>query len=113
MNVSLLDTRIAYGARCTWWDGIRKVGKTPPGPGGFSVPCCPHCSGVLFEMANEGQWLAGVDKYESAGHPGYRAMVEWGRGKCFSNYAELKRAYDTAEPSAPKGGPSTPPPIPS
>jgi len=24
------DGRIVYGARCAWWDGIEKVGKTKP-----------------------------------------------------------------------------------
>ncbi len=94
-NVARLDTRIAYGARCTWWDGIRKVEKMPAG-GGFLLPCCPHCHGMLFEVANEGEWFAAVDKHEAAGNPGYRATVEWGRGKCFRSYAELKRAYDAA-----------------
>ena len=93
MNVTLLDNRIAYGARCTWWDGIRSVGKANPGASGHRLPCCPHCSGMLFEMENEGQWFAGVDRYEAAGHPGYRAMMEWARGKCFKNIAELEAAY--------------------
>jgi hypothetical protein len=93
MNIALLDNRIAYGARCTWWDGIRKVGKSAPGPSGHRLPCCPHCSGMLFEMENEGKWFAGVDKHNEA-VPGYRSMVEWARGKCFKNYGELKRAYD-------------------
>ena len=88
MNVTALDTRIAYGARCTWWDGIRQIGKRD------GLPCCPHCRNVLFEMENEGQWFSGVDRHEANGHPGYRAMVEWARGKCFKNYNELKKAYE-------------------
>lgn len=93
-NIAHLDTRIAYGARCTWWDSIRKVGKTSPGQSGMSIPCCPHCRGVLFEVDNEGKWFASVDKYEADGHPGYRAMMEWARGKCFKDMVTLKRAYD-------------------
>lgn len=92
MSIAVLDNRIAYGARCTWWDGIRKVGKRQVGE--FSLPCCPHCKGMLFEMQNEGEWFAGVEKHEKNGNPGYRAMVEWGRGKCFRNYDEMKHAYD-------------------
>lgn len=88
-NVAILDNRIAYGARCTWWDGIRKVGKHPSG-----LPCCPHCRGMLFEMENESQWFAGADRYEADGHPGYRAMIEWARGRCFRNMAEIKAAYE-------------------
>ena len=85
------DTRIPYGARCTWWDSIDKVGSrlTPSG----SIPCCPHCRNVLFEVESEEVWFAGADRYEAAGHPGYRAMLEWGRGKCFPDLEALKDAY--------------------
>lgn len=84
---------IRSGARCTWWDSIGKVGLTSPGPSGHRLPCCPHCGGMLFEMENEGQWFAGVDRHEVNGHPGYRAMIEWSRGKCFRNFAALEAAY--------------------
>jgi hypothetical protein len=81
------DTRIAYGARCTWWDSIQNVGKHG------RLPCCPQCGNVLYEMPDEATWYNGATRYEAEGHPGYRAMVEWARGKCFANYAELKAAY--------------------
>lgn len=89
------DTRIPYGARCTWWDSIDKVGKraTPTG----SIPCCPHCRNVLFEVESEEVWFAGADRYEADGHPGYRAMLEWSRGKCFPNLAALEAAYAARE----------------
>lgn len=80
--------RIVYGARCTWWDGIAKVGKL-----GSGLPCCPHCRNVLFEMDNEEQWWAGVDRHETDGHPGYRAMMEWARGKCFPDFPTLVNAF--------------------
>lgn len=92
MSIALLDNRIAYGALCTWWDDIRQVGKTSDG-----LPCCPHCSGVLFEKENHGQWFDGVDRYEKNGHPGYRKMVEWARGKCFKNIDAVKTAYEARE----------------
>lgn len=81
------DTRIPYGARCTWWDSIDKVGIS----GG--LPCCPHCRNVLFEFPDELTWFRSVDKYEEAGHPGYRAMVEWGRGQCFPSVSAMHDAY--------------------
>lgn len=81
------DTRIAYGARCTWWDSIQKVGERD------GLPCCPHCRNVLFEMPSEQQWYSGVDLHEAAGHPGYRAMIEWARGKCFPNLSAVQEAY--------------------
>lgn len=99
MNVAILDTRIAYGVGCTWWDSIKKVGKTDPGKSGHTLPCCPHCRGMLFEMENEGQWFDGVKKHEATGNPGYRTMVEWSRGKCFKNYDVLKKTYQAEMPA--------------
>lgn len=90
-----VDTRIVYGAVCTWWDSIQKVGRTPPTPNGHSLPACPHCKGVLFEMRDEAAWWRGVDAYEATGHPGYRAMTEWARGKCFRTSSLLGAAYST------------------
>lgn len=87
------DTRIVYGARCSWWDSIDKIGKTASG-----LPACPHCRSVLFEMRDEQTWFAGVDAYEKAGNPGYRKMIEWARGKCFPGYPAMKRAYDAEHP---------------
>ena len=86
------DTRIVYGARCSWWDSIDKVGLIPV-PHSVGLPCCPHCQSPLFEIDNEAIWFASVDRYEANGHPGYRAMVEWGRGKCFPSIADLFEAY--------------------
>lgn len=90
------DTRIVYGMRGTWWDSIDKVGHAPPGPSGHSIPICPCCGSPLFEMDSIEQWWAQVDAYEAKGHPGYRAMTEWGRGKCFQNMAALEAAYADA-----------------
>ena len=87
------DPRIPYGARCTWWDSIYKVGLTPAVPGKPRLPCCPGCGGMLFEVDSEETWFAGIDRYEAAGHPGYRAMMEWGRGQCFRTMTDLQYAY--------------------
>lgn len=91
------DTRIAYGARCTWWGHIREVGHRTVS-GDHPLPCCPHCRGMLFEMDNEGQWFSGADRYEASGHPGYRKMLEWSRGKCFPNLGALETAYRAETP---------------
>lgn len=85
------DTRIPYGAQCTWWDSIDKVGLRPSGSG--NIPCCPECGKMLFEVGSEEEWFEGVDRYTADGHPLYRDMVEWGRGKCFPNHEALKEAY--------------------
>lgn len=53
---------------------------------------------MLFEMDNEGQWFSGADRYEASGHPGYRKMLEWSRGKCFPNLGALETAYRAETP---------------
>lgn len=92
-DTTMTDTRIVYGANCSWWDSIYKVGHREAG-NGMTLPCCPHCSGVLFEMPGEEIWFAAVDRHEVAGYPGYRAMIEWARGKCFPNYEDMQKAYE-------------------
>lgn len=85
----MTDTRIAYGARCTWWGPIQEVGTRPP----HGLPCCPICHGMLFEEESEAQWLAGAQAYQDDGHPGYLAMVQWLKGQCFANYDLAAAAY--------------------
>lgn len=82
---------IVYGVHCTWWDDIGKICRLPS-QSGHSLPCCPHCYGLLFQQ-DEPKWWADVDKFEADGHPGYRAMIEWQRGKCFPNTTAMKDAY--------------------
>lgn len=90
------DARLCYGATCTWFGSIHETGSLP-GPIA-SMPCCPSCRGVLFEMPHEGEWWKGVDAYEADGHPGYRAMLEWQRAqkKCFRGIEPLTAAYRSA-----------------
>lgn len=85
--VGIEDTRIVCGARCCWWDSINKVGHHQ------GLPCCPHCGSVLFEFPSEKEWFESVDKYEKAGNPGYRALIEWSRGKCFKTWLEAKAVF--------------------
>jgi hypothetical protein len=94
------DERIAYGARCAWWDSIHNVGvKHIPGSGGPGLPCCPHCGSVLMEVPSIENWNQNMDKYEADGHPGYRAMMEWSRGKCFPTMTALRSAYEARQTS--------------
>ena len=83
------DSRIVYGAMCLWWDSIDKVSKTPTG-----LPCCPHCGGVLFEMASLEEWNQTVDTFEKESpSPGYREFINWLRGKCFPTPTAAREAY--------------------
>lgn len=91
------DSRVVYGACCAWWDSIDKAGHrgTDRGDGLGRIPACPHCKGVLFEMASIEEWWTGVDAHE-AKEPGYRKYVEWQRGKCHPSYEAGRRAYSEA-----------------
>ena len=83
--------RIVYGANCTWWDGIGKASQLPNG-----IPCCPFCKSVLFEFPNLEAFMAGSDKYEADGHPGYKNLLIWQRGKCFKTMGIAKKAMKEA-----------------
>jgi hypothetical protein len=91
-----MDKRFVYGATCTWFGSINEVAVRS------IVPCCPVCGGVLFEMATEAEWWAGVERFQSEGHEGYRAMLEWQRThkRCFDlrdeGLAKLVAAYKEA-----------------
>lgn len=80
--------RIVYGARCTWWDSITKAGQLPDS----GLPCCPHCRGVLFEVPNDVAWWASVAEHDQD-NPGYRQLIEWSRGKCFTDWRLCTAAY--------------------
>lgn len=83
------DRRVVYGARCSWWGSINEVSTLPSG-----MSCCPSCRGVLFEYDNEEEWWEGVDQYEAEGNPGYRAFIEWLRGRCRPSVGEARAEFD-------------------
>ena len=92
---------IVHGAGCLWWDSGSKAGRTVPF-NGHSFPCCPHCGSLLMQVENEASFFKGVDEHEANGHPGYRAMLLWIRGKCFKTVGEAMVAWKSAT-AAPEG----------
>lgn len=82
------DTRIAYGANCSWWGPIADVGTKPSG-----LPCCPVCGGMLFEVASSDEWWSGARRYEADGHPDYVAFLEWLQGRHFPSLDVAQDAY--------------------
>lgn len=119
MAAVIEDTRIVYGAGCMWWDRIQHAGTRRPGAdlidrmkaqnpalaaaldrdvaSGPGLPCCPHCGGMLFEMASEEEWWTAARKLEADSHPGYVAFLTWARGKCFPTYEDATMAYELRE----------------
>lgn len=83
----MAEKLIAYGVRCVWWDSIDKVAV-------LNLPCCPFCKSVLFQE-DEQKWWNGIDRYEREGHPGYRKMMEWGRGRCYPTMEALQQAFES------------------
>ena len=89
--------KIAYGARCTWWDnkenvGTVKVDSSKMVNSSMTLPCCPHCKGMLFEMENIEVWQEQVDFHDRE-HPGYSQMITWAKGKCFPDLNSMVSAY--------------------
>ena len=65
-----------------------------------SIPHCPFCGSVGFEMPRE-DWLKEAREWEDGTspiakgvpHPGYGAMLLWGEKKCFPTYTMLETAW--------------------
>lgn len=87
------DTRIVYGATCRWWDSIDKASSTD----GSGLPCCPICGGVLFEVPTAEAWWRDVDDFEADGHPGYRELLEFTRGKCYKSMDAATAAWERSK----------------
>ena len=92
MNGHDHDQRIVYGANCAWWDGIEKIGRIRTASG-RSLPCCPFCKGMLFEMPSPKEWWDSVEAHQAKGNAGYRAFIEWLKGKHFASYGDAITAY--------------------
>lgn len=99
---------LPYGARCTWWDSMDRVGKlTMPaskltlGDGSTteipatSLPCCPHCKGVLMQVENEAAWWRNVAAHaERSQDPEYPDFILWLRGRCFASLTAARSQYE-------------------
>ena len=81
------DARIVYGAVCTWWDSIEKAAQLRNG-----MPCCPYCSGPLFECPSEEDWNELIAKHNQV-QPGYTAYIAWARGRCFKDWMVARHEY--------------------
>lgn len=116
------DTRFCYGASCTWFGPIQDVSSTdkyqvkakeehfPKLMADASLPCCPCCGGMLFELPDELDFWNSINAFELGAyprsvagtyprrHPGYRVMWEWQRDQktCFPRTEALAEAYKTA-----------------
>lgn len=102
---------LPYGARCTWWDTMDKVGSFPVEPltitrsdgstwetPGHPLPCCPICKGMLFQVESLEQWQLNVQAHAStSGDKDYPGFVEWLRGRCFPDYAKARYCYANRE----------------
>jgi hypothetical protein len=81
------DTRVVYGAHCSWWDSIDNAGRVP----GSSLPGCPYCGSPLYEAPNIDEYLKGA--YERGDD--YVAMLMWLRGReCFRSLADAVQAWE-------------------
>jgi hypothetical protein len=83
------DRRVVFGANCSWWDTIDKVGTKESG-----LPCCPYCGSALFEYPDIEGWYIHAKRFEDGTpFPNYVALLRWMQGKCFSNLDAAHAAY--------------------
>jgi hypothetical protein len=80
-----------YAAGCAWSGPIEKVGMTGIP---VSIPCCPYCGSVLFQM-NEDEWWEGAEEFEKEGHPNYVAFLRWkeSHDKCWLALEDAAKEY--------------------
>jgi hypothetical protein len=79
------DPRICFGVNCTYWGICQNAGVQP----GTGLPCCPHCFGLLWEYADEAEFMADAQEYQDAGHPGFVTMVMWMKDRYYC-YKDLE-----------------------
>ena len=99
------DTRYVLGAKCTWHGPIDKIGRREMSPmrnttlgeiPAFSLPCCPHCQGMLYEYPNVESWNGMVAAFNK-NHPGYAELMAWqAENPCHKNLTALIDAYNAA-----------------
>ena len=64
------------------------------------IPYCPFCGSVGFEHDKQ-EWWRQAQEWEDGTspnaigirHPGYVAMLMWGRNRCFRDWASLEAAW--------------------
>lgn len=106
------DTRFVYGATCSWFGPIQAIGNTAThpkhqelmkrvnAPGRLmtaELPCCPHCGGMLLELRNRAEFMAGVPMFDKD-HPGYAKFIEWAEEKyktiCYPDISKAIEVYN-------------------
>ena len=70
---------IVYGMGCAWWDSIEQTARTTEGG---SLPCCPFCHSVLFQMDDK-EWEIAYSAHKNDRVADYSHFMRWLRGKCF------------------------------
>jgi hypothetical protein len=56
-----------YAARCWYWTDDWSKLKTA---GPSRIPCCPVCGSPGFHLPFA-EWIAGAEKHQASGYPGY------------------------------------------
>src|SRR5690606_31561522 len=98
---------LPYGAVCTWWDSIDKAGQLVTDPArvtrgngstttirASTLPCCPHCRGVLFQVDSEAAWWSVINEHaRRTGDADYPEFIRWLRGRCFPDMRTARAAF--------------------
>lgn len=90
---------LVQGLHCTFWGS-----RSQAAVGEDSVLACPHCQNHLVDSPAKTIFWQGIDMWEAGfykttgtripvSHPGYRKLIEWMRGKCFSGMEQAAEKY--------------------
>ena len=93
---ALDSERLIWYGVCTYWtDNWDTVGKRLPHLlGQPALPVCPHCGRPGFQIT-AGEWHDQIKAWDAT-HPGYAAMIEWGKEQCFPDHETLEGAWKEA-----------------
>jgi len=107
------DTRIVYGATCTWWGKIQDA-HTPNKIAHYrdleaqvanrqrpelDIPLCPSCYGNLLQVPDIDAFWRAVGWFErgehgvARKHPGYTDFMRWMERRCFRDIYLATVAY--------------------
>lgn len=95
-----------YSANCSWHGPIAEVGKTTARREpliikgikvpDMSLPCCPFCGSVLFQVDSVATWNNGALEHERKGHANYVEFLNWTRqqSRCWPSLRDASKTFE-------------------
>lgn len=72
-----VERRYVFGAFCSFHGPIQEAGRLPT-RNSLTLPCCPSCGKILYELESKEDWDRLVLNHaEKKKDPNYPAFMEW------------------------------------